>query len=148
MGAMTVPHSAASASLARRRIVSDLMAIHVDQTALDDVALVVSELVSNAVRHGRAVPGTGVSVGWECVEDALQLRVTDGGSPADSPHVRNAGPKDTTGRGLAVVRSLADDWGVERSADGTTVWARIVTPCEAQSTVAAGAEPAGSVADR
>ena len=148
MGAMTVPHSAASAALARRRIVSDLIAIHVDETALDDVALVVSELVSNAVRHGRAVPGTGVSIGWECGEDSLQLRVTDGGSVEGSPHVRRAGPKDTTGRGLAVVRSLADDWGVERDADGTTVWARIVTPCTEQSALAADAATVGSLADR
>lgn len=147
MGAMTVPHAAASAALARRRIVSDLMAFHVRETALDDVALVVSELVSNAVRHGRAVPGTGVSIGWECVDDGLQLRVTDGGS-AEEPQVRRAGPKDTTGRGLAVVRTLADDWGVERNADGTTVWARILTPCEEPSTVAAGSDVTGSASDR
>ncbi len=144
MGTMTVPHTAASAALARRRVVSDLSGHHVEQTALEDIALVVSELVSNAVRHARAVPGAGVNIGWECAEDAVQLRVTDGGSRNAAPHVRHAGPSDTTGRGLAVVRTLAQEWGVEQGADGTTVWARIVTPCEPPQTVDAGADSAGS----
>ncbi len=143
MGTMTVPHAAASAALARHRVVSDLSSHHVEPTALDDVALVVSELVSNAVRHARAVPGAGVSIGWECADDAVQLRVTDGGSPK-SPHPRNAAPSDTTGRGLAVVRTLADAWGVERGDEGTTVWARIITPCEEPATVDAAADGARS----
>jgi serine/threonine-protein kinase RsbW len=96
------------------------------------------------VRHARAVPGAGVNIGWECAGDAVQLRVTDGGSGKAAPHVRDAGPADINGRGLAVVRTLAEEWGVEQGDEGTTVWARIITPYDDTSTVSADTTGHGS----
>lgn len=84
---------------------------------VDDVELVVSELVTNAVRHGRGpvalrVTGSGRDI---CVE-------VTGRDPVLAAH-RRAGVGDESGRGLVIVAALSSGWGI--SADGLTVWSRI-----------------------
>lgn len=137
MGALSLPHAPSSAALARRSILADLTQANVEAGALQDVALVVSELVSNAVRHGTPIAGDGVDVGWDHRSDAVRLRVSDGGSPAAEPHLLRAGPHDTGGRGLAIVKTLSESWGVEHTDGITTVWARIPAPIDAPDAVGA-----------
>lgn len=84
---------------------------------LDDVELLVSELVTNAVRH---VGGT-VSVTVTTSEQELLVAVTD----TSVVEPRAAGVDDaweTSGRGLTIVAELADAWGVDPSGPGKTVW--------------------------
>ena len=53
------------------------------------------------------------------------MRVTDGGAtepPARAPPV----PRETSGRGLALVEAMASDWGVEDAPGATTVWATLI----------------------
>ncbi len=87
------------------------------------VALVVTELVTNAVVHGRACPQ--LSVGWD--GRSVQVEVADDGP--GSPTVRPMDPTTTSGRGLALVDQMADDWGVAAAPavpdHGKVVWARI-----------------------
>jgi two-component sensor histidine kinase len=93
-----------------------------------DAALVVSELVGNAVRYGRPLEGGTLQVGWSVRDDCVRLQVTDGGGPS-VPARHDAGPEDVRGRGLAIVAALALDWGVEVSRNGagpvSTVWVEL-----------------------
>jgi anti-sigma regulatory factor (Ser/Thr protein kinase) len=83
---------------------------------VEDAVLLVSELVTNSVKHG----GPPVVVAVDCDEDALQVRVRDG-SPA-MPTPRDALQTDESGRGLALVKTISADWGVDPSPDGKHVW--------------------------
>lgn len=77
--------------------------------------LLVSELVSNALRHA-AGP---LRLTLERVSD-LRCLVSDGTS--ESPRPTEAGPEDENGRGLALVEMLAARWGCEYGIEGKSVW--------------------------
>ncbi|GAA1988266.1 SpoIIE family protein phosphatase [Catenulispora subtropica] len=85
------------------------------------VELVVSELVTNAIRHGappvqlRLIRGT-----------ALLCEVSDGSNT--SPHLRRAQIFDEGGRGLLLVAQLAQRWGTRHRAVGKTIWAEFGLP--------------------
>ena len=83
--------------------------------AYDDAALVVTELVTNAVRH----TGTPCRLTVTLDDDGLRVAVRDQGvvAPALLDHRR-------CGAGLHLVANVAQAWGVVRHADGKTVWAR------------------------
>ena len=121
MSSLRVAHEPAGAGVARRRLVTELTSRGLPAPLLDDVALVVSELVGNAVRHGSPLPdGGGVLVTWELTGPVLHLEVCDGGSgPADVDAVQHAPLSAEGGRGLAIVATVATRWGtLER--DGVT----------------------------
>lgn len=92
-----------------------------DHPSADDAALVVTELVTNAVLHGR--PPVRVRVtGTD--QDAVRLEVEDAGS--DLPVRPRGGPDAMTGRGLGMVAALAGRWGVDTpSSGGKVVWAEV-----------------------
>jgi anti-sigma regulatory factor (Ser/Thr protein kinase) len=121
VGALAVRHHATSAALVRHSIADDLVGADVARESIDDVVLVASELVGNAVVH------TGVQddldVSWELEPGAVVVRVADPSGVLPRPR----SPDDTVtgGRGLAIVAALASDWGVHRSPAGKQVWARI-----------------------
>ncbi|MFI1565213.1 SpoIIE family protein phosphatase [Streptomyces sp. NPDC020490] len=86
---------------------------------LDDLAftteLVVSELVTNAIRHA-----TG-PVQLRLLRDrALICEVADGSSTA--PRLRRARTEDEGGRGLFLVARLTERWGTRYTADGKVIW--------------------------
>jgi anti-sigma regulatory factor (Ser/Thr protein kinase) len=84
----------------------------------EQAALMVSELATNAIRHG----GSDFEVLVEHTSDELYVEVSDAGS--GTPAVRHARPRDSSGRGLHIVESLANKWGVRPSNSGLgkTVW--------------------------
>lgn len=89
----------------------------------DVVALLVSELATNALVHG----GTGFTLVVRLDGDRLRVSVTDGGE--GTPQARRPAPEDLSGRGLLLVGRLADHWGVVPGADdGKTVWFELAVP--------------------
>lgn len=90
-----------------------------ERTVWEDLRLLVTEVVTNGVRHGseRGPVGVSVAVG----EDKVRVEVSDSGrgfSPPSAPMPRTDG---TGGWGLQLVDRVAAAWGVE--VDGTTsVW--------------------------
>lgn len=80
----------------------------------DDVLLVLSELVTNSVRHG---PHGDVDVSIEAGPDAIRVEVSDGGSGFDPTAQRE-------GMGLSIVERLSSEWGVV-GGPGCTVWAEL-----------------------
>jgi serine phosphatase RsbU (regulator of sigma subunit)/anti-sigma regulatory factor (Ser/Thr protein kinase) len=89
--------------------------------------LVVSELVTNAIRYG-AVP-----IQLRLIRDrTLICEVSDGSSTA--PHLRRAHTYDEGGRGLLLVSQFAQAWGTRQTTFGKTIWAeqRLPRSCEAR----------------
>lgn len=124
MQLLELPFEPASASVARRHIVNALRARAVAAVTYEDAALIVSELVGNALRHGRAMRGGRLRVGWEFGDEGLRLEVTDGGDgvPLLRPGVDALA---SNGRGLEIVASVAEAWGFASEPEGTVVWARL-----------------------
>jgi anti-sigma regulatory factor (Ser/Thr protein kinase) len=118
---MLVRPDARSAARVRHEIAADLQARSVTQPSIDDVVLVASELVGNAVIHAGAAGD--LDIAWDVEDHAVVVRVND--ASAQQPQLRQAGPTDTGGRGLAIVAAIADDWGVRRAEHGKEVWARV-----------------------
>ncbi len=87
------------------------------QEIVDDLTLVVSEMVTNAVRY--AAPP--VVIEMQADPDAVLVAVEDG-SP-ERPRARAAGPDAEGGRGLMLVDLLAAEHGVRPGPPGKTVWA-------------------------
>ena len=125
---VTVRHTPASAGEVRHRLGADLTDAGLPASVVGDAALVVSELVGNAVRYARPLAGGVVEVTWSVRPDSVRLTVTDGGG-ASVPRQHAAGPEDVRGRGLAIVTALARDWGVETHLNGagpvSTVWVEL-----------------------
>ncbi len=82
------------------------------------VELVVSELVTNAIRYG------GAPVQLRLIrERGLIVEVSDGGHT--SPHLRRAAMEDEGGRGLFLVAQLTDSWGTRYTPAGKTIWTEV-----------------------
>jgi serine/threonine-protein kinase RsbW len=88
----------------------------------EEVALVASELLGNAVRHAKALDDGRLAIDWGVGEDGVEIAVTDGGGPT-APIASDPGPAATCGRGLSIVAGLSTRWGVERHGSNITVWA-------------------------
>jgi anti-sigma regulatory factor (Ser/Thr protein kinase) len=119
-----LPFAASSVSVARRRLVSDLLAAGIYDSAVCDAALVVSELLSNALRHAGPLPNAEVRVAWRLGDDSVEVSVSDGGGRTQ-PELGQPTQAATGGRGLRIVEKLSLDWGTSRDDDGTTVWAQV-----------------------
>jgi anti-sigma regulatory factor (Ser/Thr protein kinase) len=87
---------------------------------LDSVELVVSELVTNAVRHGAAP--VEMTISREA--DHILVTVHDGAA-AVPPQPRVAEPADDGGRGMHLVAVLTSRWGYDLQPAGKTVWAEL-----------------------
>ncbi|UQX88597.1 ATP-binding protein [Jatrophihabitans telluris] len=118
-----VRHATPSAGLARRSISEALRVAGADEADCLDAALIASELVGNAVRHAPPLPSGHLSVEWVLTTDTYTIAVTDGGAIHELT-VSDASVWDTSGRGLAIVAAVTEDWGVRNDDGRTTVWAR------------------------
>jgi anti-sigma regulatory factor (Ser/Thr protein kinase) len=88
---------------------------------LDDIAftteLVVSELVTNAIRYGG-----GGALQLRLIKDTVLIcEVSD--HSATAPHLRRARTYDEGGRGLLLVAQLTDQWGTRQTPTGKVIWA-------------------------
>ncbi|WP_326688408.1 ATP-binding protein [Streptomyces sp. NBC_01795] len=111
---------------AREFVITSLERWGITGEPAEDIRLCASELASNALVHGTR-GGHGFLVRLCADEDSVRLEVHDSRdvSPDRLPHVREATDTDTAGRGLSLVDTLADDWGLdERSPYGKVVWSR------------------------
>lgn len=123
-----LPADRAAPAIARRHLAK--YASGLPAQLVDDALVLVSELVTNAVEHGRpeivltirrSPPGIGVSV-------------QDGGGGLPAPVQGVPGPSDPRGRGLRIVDALSSAWGVEPAdpPPGKIVWFEITQPPDAE----------------
>lgn len=90
-----------------------------------DAELCLSELVGNAVRHGRPLPDGSLHAEWFVCGSVVRLAVLDGGEDATALSAREATRDATSGRGLTIVEAVARRWGAETDPLGTRVWADV-----------------------
>lgn len=89
----------------------------------EDIALIVSELVTNSVVHARVDESQLLRVTIASVKGRWRITVTDPGSDTDKPCLRAADPRIPGGLGLRLVDVLCADWGTVRDARGAMhVW--------------------------
>ena len=137
--ALWVSHGPAAVPAARRMFVADVanrLAVHDEQgeDVVSEAAVVVSELLGNAVRHAPALPDGRLLMRWEVQGSVVDVEVTDGGGRTPV-RPAPASTSATDGRGLCLVGSLAHEWGVLTDQDGCrTVWAAVGGPSRRRHT--------------
>src|SRR4051794_16419672 len=126
---LELPPDPVSARLARRFVADE------SETGDPDgaLALLTSELVTNAVLHARTALVVGVTRG----SDRILVTVADGDADG-TPYRRPPDDDRPSGRGIVLVAALAIEWGVFESEEGKTVW--FTLPREAAA-AGAGATP-------
>jgi anti-sigma regulatory factor (Ser/Thr protein kinase) len=129
---MLVPHSPPSASAVRHRFVDELRGHGLPGIVVDDAALVLSELVGNAIRHGAPLPTGGIRVRWTVSPDVIRIEVADGGRgplrhEASAPLAAGGSADAERGRGLAIVALLTVSWGSAFDSTSAVVWADVAT---------------------
>ncbi|MFI1996181.1 ATP-binding protein [Actinoplanes sp. NPDC020271] len=98
---------------------------------LDAAAVVVSELVTNAVRHG----GGCIALHVEAHDQQVVVSVADGSSVVP----RRRDPDDVGGRGIALIEALADGWTVHNHEGGKQVRVTLL-PCPDAMVMPSGAD--------
>src|ERR1700712_1614306 len=106
--------------------------------AVADVAeLLSSELVTNAVLHARS----SIELEAARTSSALRVDVRDVGDGQVQPKPNPASSEAEGGRGLSIVASLAESWGVDESEAGKSVWFTLAAPRESPDDSPQGGPP-------
>jgi anti-sigma regulatory factor (Ser/Thr protein kinase) len=109
---------------ARRKVT----ALPLPLKAREQLALLVSELVANAVIHPSATASGSVALDIEIRRGHARIEVHDGGEGFDPPPSLGSDPLTARGQGLRIIAALSDTWGVRRAPDGCTVWCEVDLP--------------------
>lgn len=113
--AWELPHDASAPGAARRLVSEQLAAWNLPDDTGDATELIVSELVTNAVRYGS--PPVKLRL---ILDRGLTCEIWDAGTTV--PHMKYAGAADESGRGLFIISQLATLWGTRYAPQGKTVW--------------------------
>lgn len=120
---VVLPHEVSAVADARRRLAGYLKRHRVTDHACDDAQLVLSELLSNAIRYAPPLPGGEVRAAWWIDKAGIHLEVVDGCGDTEPQHIIDAHPESVGGRGLAIVDMLTAEWGVRTAHARRTVYA-------------------------
>ena len=115
----SIPGGTGASAMARRSVTSVEAGLPLQ--VRHRVALVLSELIANAVQHGGAGPGQEVEVRVASTSHRLRVEVVDPGWGGAEPPQRIQHPDG--GYGLLLVEHLSDDWGREATdSGGSLAW--------------------------
>ncbi len=117
----TYPSDIMSVGSARHAVEEALCEAHLDSFH-EAARLVVDELVWNVVLHAHTSAVVRVR------PDGRELVIEVGDGSREPPMLRQPGPDDIAGRGLAIVDEVSDSWGWDEVDDGKVVWARLAGP--------------------
>jgi anti-sigma regulatory factor (Ser/Thr protein kinase) len=130
---LQLPRDLDSAAAARHAV--DQLGDALPEDLLGDVRLLVSELVTNSLRHAHIDESQHIGLAVRMTSDVVRVEVSDPGR-GFTPPARADDPETVDGWGLYLVATLADRWGVE-TGDVTTVWFELDCPPSPGSSVAA-----------
>ncbi len=114
----------ASAGAGRRAVSRVLNEWGLSAEVVDDAVLIVSELVTNAVRH--APSRDRLSLDLSLTGGVLHVSLSD--SSHQAPRWRTPSGQDEGGRGIGIVDTLSARWGVAERPVGKTLWFEIDLP--------------------
>ena len=120
---MRLPASPVAASVARHALAG--LAPFLDERVVDNAQLLVSELVTNSVRHGGLPPEASVEFCVRASSETLMVEVADPGRGFNGTPMRprnSAGTASPSGWGLFLVEQIADRWGAVQKDGETRVW--------------------------
>ena len=123
LGRISVP-SSLEAPRAARAAVTQWMPAFLPHTLLLDAQLLVSELVTNSVRHAGAAASAPIVVTAGTSDGAVWFDVADAGEPGS---VSRRPPEGKGGMGLNIVHAAATQWGTS-DGDGRHVWFELALP--------------------
>jgi anti-sigma regulatory factor (Ser/Thr protein kinase) len=119
---ITVPVGPAAPTTARRAL-TQWLSVRTTNGLLSDAPLIVSELVTNSLRHAGLRDAAAVRVSAAFEDRVLRIEVEDGGT--SGAVIRRTPNRDGGGGfGLNIIDALALRWGVKR-AGGTLVWVEL-----------------------
>lgn len=118
----TLTRGVDAATRARRAL--DELEAAIPEPVKEDLELLVSEVVTNAVRHAGASHGDLIELSVEVDRGRVRVEVADPG-PGFEPAPVIPTMLQESGWGLYLVGQLSDRWGVERDSDRTVVWFEI-----------------------
>jgi serine/threonine-protein kinase RsbW len=120
---LTLPAVPTAITEARTKV-TERLSRRIPLDALEDVRLLVTELITNALRHGAVRPGDNLSVKAQVSGETVRIEVRDPGRDGEVTP-RRPGPHGG-GYGLYLVDRLARRWGVD-SDDETVVWCEVAS---------------------
>ncbi len=118
-----MPFEASTPAIARTRLAGFLTIHQAPSRVIDDALIVLSEMIANAVSHGSPDPEGRMEISWSINGDLLELSVSDAGVGASLKPV-DFDEDSLSGRGLAIIRRVADRWWVDLE-NGTRVNAEL-----------------------
>jgi anti-sigma regulatory factor (Ser/Thr protein kinase) len=113
-----IPADPSLVAAIRKQVVGQLERWRLTETAFT-AELVVSELVTNAIRYGER------PIRLRLIHDAAILICEVSDASPTAPHLRRAKTYDEGGRGLLLVAQLTQRWGTRHTPDGKTIWAEM-----------------------
>jgi serine/threonine-protein kinase RsbW len=114
-----------SAPGAARHVVARYLGDLVSPSVFDNAQLLISELVTNSVRHSGAVAGDQLTVRVDLAQTWCRVEVEDAGHDGVIAP-RRPDRAQGSGMGLNLVQTLSERWGLERACEGgTRVWAQL-----------------------
>ena len=121
---LPLPSDANAPALARTFVSDHLDWLRPEQ--LDDALILVSELVTNAVRYGQPE----ITLRLRSQPPSVGVEVSDHGPQLPQVAQAPPDPQEISGRGLLIVDALANRWGItpDRPPTGKTVWFELVPP--------------------
>ncbi|WP_286257657.1 ATP-binding protein [Streptomyces graminofaciens] len=120
---------------------AQLMGWSLCQDTCDTAALVVSELVTNAIVH---TASTQIVCELRDGDDLVRIAVRDEGCAPGEPHPAAQRPEEEHGRGLLLIESLCRSWGAQPAGLGLLVWADVPHTVLRTADVAPLPYPAGA----
>lgn len=120
-----LPFAASSVSVARQQLKTWMRAHGFSRSSVDDGRVVLSELVANSVRHAQALADGTILISWAHEGETLRISVTDGGSAGSRPRTVRASSSALSGRGMAIVEAIVDEWWTEQARSSSTIHARL-----------------------
>ncbi len=123
-----LPGTPHSAPRARELLRIQLTDWKIDGEVAETAELLLSELVTNSIRHARTPPGREIGLRFATYDGRLRVEVADASDRRLRP--REAAPEDERGRGLALVQALAERWGCcpRLHGIGKATWAELSLP--------------------
>jgi serine/threonine-protein kinase RsbW len=119
---MRLPCTASSVPVARQQLKHWMSGLGGSGERIEDARVVISELLGNAVRHASPLDDGSIVVTWGLDRGGVSLAVTDGGGDT-GPRRVDTPSSALTGRGLAIVDALAQEWWLEQTPTRSTVHA-------------------------